>query len=130
MDSTVLLERRERALGAGAELFYPHPIQLVRGQGAYLFDETGRRYVDFYNNVPAVGHGNAHVADAISNQQRTLNVNSRYLHEGVVAYAERLASLHCSRIESFIFSCSGTEANDIAIQLARLVTGRRGILCT
>lgn len=130
MDSTMLLRRRERALGAGAELFYRHPIQLVRGQGAYLFDETGRRYVDFYNNVPAVGHGNAHVADAISNQQRTINVNSRYLHEGAVVYAERLASLHCSRIESFIFSCSGTEANDVAIQMARLVTGRRGILCT
>jgi 4-aminobutyrate aminotransferase-like enzyme len=130
MDSRELLERRERALGAGAELFYRHPIQLVRGQGAYVFDETGRRYIDFYNNVPAVGHGNAHVADAISNQQRTLNINSRYLHEGVVAYAERLESLHCSRIESFVFSCSGTEANDVAIQMARLATGKRGILCT
>ena len=130
MDSTSLLRRRERSLGAGAELFYHHPIQLVRGQGAYVFDETGRRYIDFYNNVPAVGHGNAHVADAISHQQRTLNINSRYLHEGVIAYAERLASLHCSRIESFIFSCSGTEANDVAIQMARMATGKRGILCT
>jgi len=126
----MLLQRRERSLGAGAELFYRHPIQLVRGQGAYVFDEAGRRYIDFYNNVPAVGHGNAHVADAISHQQRTLNVNSRYLHEGVVAYAERLASLHCSRIESFVFSCSGTEANEVAIQMARMATGRRGILCT
>jgi 4-aminobutyrate aminotransferase-like enzyme len=126
----MLLSRRERSLGAGAELFYRHPIQLVRGQGAYVFDETGRRYIDFYNNVPSVGHGNAHVADAISYQQRTLNVNSRYLHEGVVAYAERLAALHCSRIESFVFSCSGTEANEVAIQIARLATGQRGILCT
>ena len=130
MDPTMLLRRRERSLGAGAELFYRHPIQLVRGQGAYVFDETGRRYIDFYNNVPAVGHGNSHVADAISHQQRTLNVNSRYLHEGVVAYAERLAVLHCSRIESFVFGCSGTEANEVAIQMARLATGRRGILCT
>lgn len=130
MDSKLLLRRREQSLGAGAELFYRHPIQLVRGQGACVFDETGRRYIDFYNNVPAVGHGNAHVADAISHQQRTINVNSRYLHEGVVAYAERLASLHCSRIESFVFSCSGTEANDVAIQMARMATGRRGVLCT
>lgn len=130
MDSTKLLRRRERSLGAGAELFYRQPIQLVRGQGAYVFDETGRRYIDFYNNVPAVGHGNAHVADAISHQQRTLNVNSRYLHEGVVSYAERLAALHDPRIESFVFSCSGTEANEVAIQMARLATGRRGILCT
>src|SRR4051812_6906266 len=130
MDSTMLLKRRERSLGAGAELFYRHPIQLVRGQGAYVFDETGRRYIDFYNNVPVVGHGNAHVADAISYQQRTLNVNSRYLHEGMVAYAERLAALHCPHLESFVFSCSGTEANEVAIQMARLATGRRGILCT
>ncbi|MCC6631206.1 MAG: aminotransferase class III-fold pyridoxal phosphate-dependent enzyme [Gammaproteobacteria bacterium] len=130
MDSTRLLKRREQSLGAGAELFYSQPIQLVRGQGAHVFDEAGRRYVDFYNNVPAVGHGNAYVADAISLQQRTLNVNSRYLHEGVIAYAERLAALHCPGIESFIFSCSGTEANEVAIQMARLATGRRGVLCT
>ncbi len=130
MGSTTLLRRRERSLGAGAELFYSEPIQLVRGHGAHVFDEKGRRFVDLYNNVPAVGHGNEHVADAISFQQRTLNVNSRYLHEGVVAYAERLASLHCARIESFVFSCSGTEANEVAIQMARLATGRRGILCT
>ena len=129
-DSKVLLRRREQSLGAGAELFYRQPIQLVRGQGAHVFDETGRRYIDFYNNVPAVGHGNTHVADAISYQQRTINVNSRYLHEGVVDYAKRLASLHCSRIESFVFGCSGTEANEVAIQMARLATGRRGILCT
>ncbi|MBK9252524.1 MAG: aminotransferase class III-fold pyridoxal phosphate-dependent enzyme [Proteobacteria bacterium] len=130
MDSTRLLRRREKSLGVGAELFYSQPIQLVRGQGAHVFDETGRRYVDFYNNVPAVGHGNAYVADAISLQQRTLNVNSRYLHEGVVAYAERLAALHCPNIESFIFSCSGTEANDVAIQMARMATGKRGVLCS
>lgn len=130
MDSTRLLRRREQSLGAGAELFYSQPIQLVRGQGAHVFDEAGRRYVDFYNNVPAVGHGNAYVTDAISLQQRTLNVNSRYLHEGVVAYAERLAAMHCPGIESFIFSCSGTEANDVAIQMARMATGRRGMLCT
>src|ERR1041384_5016265 len=103
MDSKLLLERRERSLGAGAERFYRHPIQVVRGQGAYVFDETGRRYVDFYNNVPAVGHGNAHVADAISHQQRTININSRYLHEGVIAYAERLCSFHCSRTASVTF---------------------------
>ena len=130
MDTILLRERRDRSLGAGAELFYQHPIQLVRGEGAYLFDEAGRRYVDLYNNVPAVGHGNAHVADAMYAQQRTLNVNSRYLHEGVVAYAERLATLHAPGIENFVFSCSGTEANEVAIQMARLTTGKQGILCS
>jgi 4-aminobutyrate aminotransferase-like enzyme len=117
-------------LGNGAELLYDQPIQLVRGEGAHLFDETGKRYIDLYNNVTAVGHGNAHVADAICTQQRTLNINSRYLHEGVVAYAERLAALHADGIENFVFSCSGTEANEVGIQMARLATGKSGILCT
>jgi 4-aminobutyrate aminotransferase-like enzyme len=130
MNLTKLLERRDKSLGAGAELFYSDPIELVRGEGAHLFDRTGRRYVDFYNNVPAVGHGNARVADAISLQQRTLNVHSRYVHEGVIAYAERLAALHAPAIESFVFSCSGTEANEVAIQMARIATGKRGIVCT
>jgi 4-aminobutyrate aminotransferase-like enzyme len=130
MSSDSLLARRERFLGAGAELFYDKPIQLVRGEGAYLFDENGNRYIDFYNNVPSVGHGNPVVAEAIYNQQRLLNVHSRYLSEGVVRYAERLAAIHDPAIESFVFSCTGTEANEIAIQIARLATGNRGILCT
>lgn len=130
MDPAQLRHRRDRSLGAGAELFYSEPIQLVRGEGAHLFDEKGRRYVDLYNNVPAVGHGNVHVAEAIYAQQRTLNVNSRYLHEGVVVYAERLARLHAPGIENFVFSCSGTEANEVAIQMARIATGRQGVLCT
>ena len=130
MDLTNLLNRRDRSLGAGADLFYSDPIELVRGEGAHLVARSGRRYVDFYNNVPAVGHGNVRVADAISLQQRTLNVHSRYLHEGVIAYAERLAGLHDPVIESFVFSCSGTEANEVAIQMARIATGKRGIVCT
>ena len=130
MSLTDLLNRRDKSLGTGAELFYSDPIELVRGEGAHLFDRAGRRYVDFYNNVPAVGHGNARVADAISLQQRTLNVHSRYVHEGMIAYAERLAALHDPAIESFVFSCSGTEANEVAIQMARIATGKRGIVCT
>lgn len=130
MNLSELLNRRDKSLGAGAELFYSDPIELVRGDGAHVFDRAGRRYVDLYNNVPAVGHGNARVADAISLQQRTLNTHSRYLHEGVIAYAERLAALHDPAIESFVFSCSGTEANDVAIQMARIATGKRGIVCT
>jgi len=130
MNLTQLLDRRDKSLGAGAELFYSDPIELVRGEGAHLFDRTGRRYVDFYNNVPAVGHGNARVADAISLQQRTLNVHSRYVHESVIVYAERLAALHDPAIESIVFSCSGTEANEVAIQMARIATGKRGIVCS
>ena len=125
-----LKTRRDRALGAGAELFYQTPLEIVKGEGAYLFDRDGRRYVDLYNNVPCVGHGNPAVVRAMSEQQATLNVHSRYLHEGIVRFAERLAGLHHDAIESVVFSCSGTEANDVALSMARAVTGQRGIVCT
>src|SRR5580658_5588655 len=130
-DTTTLLARRNRALGAGTPLFYEHPLHIVRGEGAYLYDAEGRRYVDMYNNVPCVGHANPHVVEAMMRQQATLNVHNRYLHEGVVAFAERLTALHQSpAIESVVFSCSGTEANEVALRMARFATGRRGVVFT
>ena len=125
-----LLARREQALGVGAALFYDTPLHIVRGEGVYLFDAEGRRYVDMYNNVPCVGHGEPRVAEAVARQQATLNVHSRYLHEGIVAFAERLTALHGPRIESVVFSCSGTEANEVAVRMARFATGKRGVVCT
>lgn len=125
-----LLARRNQALGAGAALFYEAPLHIVRGEGVYLFDAEGRRYVDMYNNVPCVGHANPEVAEAVGRQQATLNVHSRYLHEGIVNLAERLTALHGPQIESVVFSCSGTEANEVAIRMARFATGKRGVVCT
>ncbi len=93
MSTTTLAARRDRAMGAGAPLFYDKPLHIVRGEGTYLFDDTGRRYVDMYNNVPCVGHANPHVVEAMARQQATLNVHSRYLHEGIVVLAERIAAL-------------------------------------
>lgn len=130
MSTTTLAARRDRALGAGAPLFYDKPLHIVRGEGTYLFDDTGRRYVDMYNNVPCVGHANPHVVEAMSRQQATLNVHSRYLHEGIVALAERIAALHGPAIESVVFSCSGTEANEVALRIARGATAKQGIICT
>jgi 4-aminobutyrate aminotransferase-like enzyme len=130
MTAASLAARREQALGAGAALFYRAPLHIVRGEGAYLFDADGRRYVDMYNNVPCVGHANPTVVEAMARQQGTLNVNSRYLHEGVVAFAERLAALHGPAIESVVFSCTGTEANEVALRMARFATGKRGIVFT
>ena len=130
MTAAELSARREQALGAGAALFYRAPVHIVRGEGAYLFDAEGRRYVDMYNNVPCVGHANPTVVEAMTRQQATLNVHSRYLHEGVVAFAERLAALHGPQIESVVFSCSGTEANEVAIRMARFATGKRGVVFT
>jgi len=131
MSSATLAARRDRALGAGAPLFYDTPLHIVRGEGVEVFDSDGRRYVDMYNNVPCVGHANPDVVEAMARQQGTLNVHSRYLHDGIVAFAERLAALHEGpAIESVVFSCSGTEANEVALRMARLATGKTGIVCT
>src|SRR5262245_23977503 len=125
-----LVDRRNRALGTGAQLFYDTPLHIVRGDGVYLFDADGRRYVDMYNNVPCVGHANPTVVEAMARQQSTLNVHSRYLHEGVIELAERLTKLHPRGIESVVFSCSGTEANEVALRMARIATRKQGIVCT
>ena len=130
MSSATLAVRRDRALGAGAPLFYNAPLHIVRGEGVYLFDAEGRRYIDMYNNVPCVGHANPDVVAAMARQQGTLNVHSRYLHEGIVAFAERLAGLHGPAIENVVFGCSGTEANEVALRMARLATGKSGVVCT
>jgi 4-aminobutyrate aminotransferase-like enzyme len=130
MSQSSLKSRRDLALGSGTTLFYDEPLEIVRGEGVYLFDKAGKRYIDMYNNVPCVGHANASVVKAMAGQQATLNVHSRYLHEGVVGFAERLADLHHEAIECVVFSCTGTEANEVALRMARIATGRRGIVCT
>jgi 4-aminobutyrate aminotransferase-like enzyme len=130
MTNDDLIARRERLLGTGAALFYEEPVQIVRGEGVWLYDETGGRYLDMYNNVPCVGHGHPHVVEAMQRQAETLNVHSRYLHEGILEYAERLTALHGDPLSTAIFTCTGTEANEVALQMARAVTGRAGILCS
>ena len=125
-----LRARHDRVMGDGAPLFYEQPIQLVRGEGVWLYDADGTRYLDGYNNVPCVGHGNERVVEAMRAQAATLNVHSRYLHENVVRYAERLAALHHDGLESVIVACTGSEANEIALAIAREATGRSGIVCT
>ena len=130
MSTAELLSRRERLLGVGAPLFYEEPVNIVRGEGVWLFDAKGRRYVDMYNNVPCVGHAHPHVVQAMRAQAETLNVHSRYLHRGILDYAERLLGHHAAPLTSAIFACTGTEANEIALQMARVATGARGIICT
>ena len=130
MTTTELVARRDRLLGAGAPIFYHKPVNIVRGEGVWLFDDEGRRYLDMYNNVPCVGHCNPRVVQAMHRQAQTLNVHSRYLHEGVLDYAERLANLHADPITSVVFTCTGTEANEVALGIARAATGGRAIICT
>ena len=125
-----LLARRERLLGAGIATFYDDPVHIVRGEGVWLYDADGRRYLDLYNNVPCVGHAHPHVVEAMQRQSETLNVHSRYLHEGILDYAEHLTSLHADHLTSAVFTCSGTEANEVAILMARAATGGRGLIYT
>ena len=84
MNNSELIKRRETLLGSAA-LFYQSPVQIVRGEGVYLYDESGKQYIDMYNNVPCVGHANPTVVAAMQKQMGTLNVHSRYLHEAILA---------------------------------------------
>lgn len=123
-----LLERRYRVMGRNAPLFYDEPVHLVRGEGVWLHDASGRRYLDVYNNVPCVGHCHPHVVEALTSQAATLNVHSRYLNEKIVAYAERLCATFAPSLDAAMFTCTGTEANELALRMARHVTGGTGII--
>jgi 4-aminobutyrate aminotransferase-like enzyme len=123
-----LRQRRVRALGPTYRHFYRQPLHLVRGEGCWLFDVQGRRYLDCYNNVASVGHCRPEVVQALAQQAATLNTHTRYLHENVVRYAERLAATLPDPLEVCLFVCTGTEANDLAFRIARSVTGNSGAI--
>jgi 4-aminobutyrate aminotransferase-like enzyme len=125
-----LLQRRSRLLGASARLFYEQPVHLVSGAGVWVTDSTGKRYLDCYNNVPHVGHCHPHVVAALSRQAATLNTHTRYLHDGILDYVERLTAKMSDSITSAIMVCTGSEANDIALRMAEVVTGHKGIIAT
>lgn len=125
-----LLSRHTQVMGMHSPLFYDEPVQLVSGDGVWLESADGSRYLDLYNNVPCVGHANPRVAQAIGAQAAKLNVHSRYLHESVVDYVERLVGLHHDGIESAILACSGSEATEMALTMSRTITGNRGLICT
>ena len=119
-----LLEARERLLGPSLSLSYRTPLHIVRGEGAYLFDANGRAYLDCVNNVAHVGHAHPRVVEAGAAQMRQLNTNTRYLHELVLRYADRLTALLPEHLEVCYFVNSGSEANELALRLARTATGR------
>ncbi|MBM3583463.1 MAG: aminotransferase class III-fold pyridoxal phosphate-dependent enzyme [Alphaproteobacteria bacterium] len=123
-----LIARRHRVLGKHLSLTYREPVHVVRGEGVWLTAADGRRYLDAYNNVPSVGHCHPHVVAALARQIATLNTNTRYLHETVVAYAERLAATMGNGLDACIFVNSGSEANDVAWRMAMAWTGQRGAL--
>lgn len=128
-----LVERRQRLLGPAYRLFYARPVEVVRGEGALLFDSDGRDYLDAYNNVVPVGHAHPAVAAAIGRQAATLATNTRYLHGAILDYAEDLLASFGGRIAQaghLMFTCTGSEANDLATRIAKHHTGREGIIVT
>ncbi len=130
MNSTPLLERRASVMGPAYRLFYQSPLQLVRGQGVWLYDKDGHQYLDCYNNVASVGHCHPRVVEALSKQASILNTHTRYLHENVVSYAERLVDSLPGHLGVCMLVCTGTEANELAFRIARTVTGRDGAIVT
>ena len=127
--SQTLLQRREAILGT-SPLFYEEPVHLVRGEGVWLFDTKGKRYLDAYNNVPCVGHCHPKVVEALTSQASTLNVHTRYLHDKIVDYGEKLTSLFADELSMLYLLCSGSEANELALRMVRETTGKQGIICT
>jgi 4-aminobutyrate aminotransferase-like enzyme len=121
MSATDLLTRRANLLGAKAPLFYQNPVHIVRGEGVWLFSADGTRYLDVYNNVPCVGHCHPHVLEALNKQASTLNVHTRYLHELILDYAERLTGLHENPLAMATLTCTGSEANEIALRIAMAI---------
>lgn len=121
---------RARLLGPNMATFYDDPLHLVKGDGVWVWDADGRKYLDCYNNVPHVGHCHPEVVRAICAQAGQLNTHTRYLHEGILRYVEKLTAHFASPLDSAVMVCTGSEANDIALRMAEAVTGRRGVIAT
>lgn len=129
-DRAGLIARRERLLGPDVATFYDKPVHIVKGDGVWLWDAEGTKYLDCYNNVPHVGHCNPRVVEAIYRQASTLNTHTRYLHDGILDYVDRLTATMHANLSTAIMTCTGSEANDIALRMAEAVTGKRGMIAT
>lgn len=124
------VESRDRLLGPGYRLFYEDPVEIVRGEGTLLFDADGNDYLDVYNNVASVGHCHPYVVDAVHRQLTTLNTNTRYIQQSILSYSEQFLGTMPAEIGHVMYTCTGSEANDLAMRVARYHTGNRGIIVT
>ena len=123
-----IMSLREQRVSNALSVSYRNPLTIVRGYMQYLYDEVGREYLDVRNNVPQVGHSNPAIVEALARQASVLNTNTRYLHEGLVRYAERLCSKLPASLSVCFFVNSGSEANELALRLARTHTGQKDII--
>jgi len=128
-----LIARRARLLGPAYRLFYQNPVEVSRGEGVLLYDRRGLDYLDAYNNVVSVGHGHPRVVAAVHEQMQTLCTHTRYVQESILDYAEDLLGTFGGTIGAeghVMLTCTGSEANDLAMRIARHHTGKRGIIVT
>lgn len=123
-----LLARRMANAGAAAVLFYRNPIEVVSAKGSWMTAADGTRYLDFYNNVPSVGHTHPRVVAAVSDQIARLNINTRYLNSVVDLYMDALKATFSPELSNVVMSCSGSEANDLAVRIAAATSGGTGII--
>ncbi|MBB3771692.1 4-aminobutyrate aminotransferase-like enzyme [Angulomicrobium tetraedrale] len=129
-DIAALVERRVRSFGAGSVLFYDEPLKIVRAEGAYLHASDGRAYLDFYNNVPTVGHCHPKVVEAVQRQIGAFNIHSRYLFDIAHDYAEKLLATFPPALSNVVLTCTGSESNDLALRLAARTSGGTGFIVT
>jgi len=123
-----ILALRRQKLGRNLSIAYHRPLKIVRGRGQYLYTEEGQAYLDGVNNVCHVGHCHPRVVAAGQLQMPVLNTNTRYLHDNIIAYAQRLLSKFPDPLSVCYFVCTGSEANELALRMARNYTGQREIV--
>lgn len=126
--NAALIARRNRTIGPYSPLFYDEPLQFVSGSGAWLTEASGQRYLDGYNNVPHVGHANPRVVAAMADQAARLNIHTRYLNDRVIDYSEQLLATFAPELDRVLYGNSGSEANELAIRIARQQTGATGMI--
>lgn len=132
-DMREMIHQRLRLLGPSYRLFYNNPVEVSSSRGVLLYDRHGNEYLDAYNNVVSVGHCHPKVVEAVHKQMKTLCTHTRYVQEGILKYSQELLSTYGGTIGASghtIFTCTGSEANDLAMRMAQYHTGRQGIIIT
>ena len=124
------IDRRDRLLGPAYRLFYENPVEFSHASGVFMYDSDGNEYLDAYNNVVSVGHCHPHVNAAIAAQMDTLCTHTRYMQDGILHFAEKLLATFEENIGHLMFTCTGSEANDLALRMAKYHTGHEGIIVT
>ncbi|MEM7477462.1 MAG: aminotransferase class III-fold pyridoxal phosphate-dependent enzyme, partial [Planctomycetota bacterium] len=121
-------ESRRRRIAGNLSLGYQDPIKMVRGWKHHLYDESGHKYLDAYNNVPHVGHCHPAVVEAVQRQMSLLSTNTRYLHDAIAELGDRIVATLPDELEVCYFLSSASEANELALRLARAHTGRKDVI--